>query len=68
MAASKASAPAVRERDEWEIREDMRTLVRAEEIRRDPKRLAAARKMAKDEMQNLNKALDHTATVAADKK
>lgn len=68
MATSKASVSAVRERDEWEIREDMRTLVRAEEIRRDPKRLAAARKMAKDEMQNLNKALDHTATVAADKK
>jgi hypothetical protein len=65
---SAASKPVVRERDEWEIREDMRTLVRAEEIRRDPKRLAAARKMAKDEMQNLNKALDHTASVAGDKK
>lgn len=66
MSATKA--PAVRERDEWEIREDMRTLVRAEEIRRDPKRLASARKMAKDEVQNLNKALDHTASVAAEKK
>jgi hypothetical protein len=65
---SAATKPVVRPRDEWEIREDMRTLVRAEEIRRDPKRLAAARKMAKDEMQNLNKALDHTASVAAEKK
>lgn len=62
MAAAKT--PAVRERDEWEIRDDMRTLVRAEEIRRDPKRLAAARKMAKEEVQNLTKAIDHTTKVA----
>ena len=61
-----ASKPAAR--DEWEIREDMRTLVRAEEIHRDPKRLAAAKKMAKTELANLQKALDHTTSVAAEKK
>lgn len=65
---SKATtASAARERDEWEIRDDMRSLVRAEEIRRDPKRLAAAKKMAKEELTNLQNAVQDTKTVA-DKK
>ncbi|WAC72080.1 hypothetical protein OU995_21285 [Roseateles sp. SL47] len=45
----------------------MRSLVRAEEIRRDPKRLAAAKKMAKEELTNLQNAVQDTKTVA-DKK
>lgn len=32
---------------EWQAEEDMRTLVRAEEVRKDPKRLKAAQAMAK---------------------
>lgn len=32
---------------EWQAEDDMRTLVRAEEVRKDPKRLKAAQAMAK---------------------
>lgn len=41
---------------EWQAEDDMRTLVRAEEIRKDPKRLKAAQAMAKkraDELKSL---------------
>lgn len=41
---------------EWQAEEDMRTLVRAEEVRKDPKRLKAAQAMAKkraDELKGL---------------
>jgi hypothetical protein len=44
----------------WQAEDDMRTLARAEEIRRDPKRLAAAKAEAK-------KKLEEIATVAATK-
>lgn len=41
---------------EWQAEDDMRTLVRAEEIRKDTKRLKAAQAMAKkraDELKSL---------------
>jgi len=41
---------------EWQAEEDMRTLVRAEEVRKDPKRLKAAQAIAKkraDELKGL---------------
>ena len=41
---------------EWQAEDDMRTLVRAEEIRKAPKRLKAAQAMAKkraDELKSL---------------
>jgi len=41
---------------EWQAEDDMRALVRAEEIRKDPKRLKAAQAMAKkraDELKGL---------------
>lgn len=41
---------------EWQAEEDMRTLVHAEEVRKDPKRLKAAQAMAKkraDELKGL---------------
>lgn len=39
---------------EWQIEDDMRTLVRAEEIRKDPKRLKAAQQLAKKRAEELN--------------
>ncbi len=36
---------------EWRAEEDMRTLVEAEAIRKDPKRLAAARRKAKEKVE-----------------
>ncbi|MBT9493875.1 MAG: hypothetical protein IV107_16370 [Paucibacter sp.] len=55
-----ASTPA-REPDSWEIDEDMRTLARAEEIRRDPKRLARAKKRAAEKLDELKKVAAITA-------
>lgn len=43
---------------DWQAEDDMRTLVRAMEIKRDPKRLAAAQACAK-------KKLEEVAAVAA---
>lgn len=34
----------------WRAEDDMRTLARAEEVKADPKRLAAAKKMAKTKL------------------
>lgn len=56
MAAKKASAPAavgVYDDAKWRAEDDMRTLARAEEVRRDPKRLAAAKKMAREKLAEL---------------
>lgn len=53
MATKKASAPvAVGMYDEARYRaeDDMRTLARAQEVMADPKRLAAAKKMAKEKL------------------
>lgn len=44
--------------DKWRIEDDMRTLMQAREIQRDPKRMAAVRKLAQQkitDMQNLAK-------------
>lgn len=62
--ASNKTSPAV---DDWQIKDDMRTLARAEEIKRDPKRLAAAKKSAREELANLKKVADATAAVAGEK-
>ena len=37
----------------WRAEDDMRTLARAEEVKRDPKRLAAAKKMAREKLAEL---------------
>ena len=39
--------------DKWQIEEDMRTLLRAEEIKRDPKRYRAAKKLAKERLEDM---------------
>lgn len=39
--------------DKWQAEDDMRTLARAEEIRRDPKRLKAAQAIAKEKIKEL---------------
>ena len=40
----------VTEDEEWRVESDLRTLIDAEKIRRDPKRLAKAKAMAKSRM------------------
>lgn len=39
--------------DKWRAEDDMRTLARAAEIHKDPKRLAAAKKMAREKLAEL---------------
>lgn len=39
--------------DDWQAEDDMRTLVRAMEIKRDPKRLAAAQACAKRKLEEV---------------
>jgi hypothetical protein len=48
MASNKTASAMSAQESDWRAEDDMRTLVRAEEIKRDPKRLAAAKKKAKD--------------------
>lgn len=38
---------------DYQAEDDMRTLMRAEEVKRDPKRLAAARECAKKKLQEV---------------
>lgn len=56
MATKKAPSPAaigVHDDAKWRAEDDMRTLARAVEIRRDPARLAAAKKMAREKLAEL---------------
>jgi hypothetical protein len=50
-----AAAPSSYDKQEaeWRAEDDMRTLARAEEVKRDPKRLAAARACAKKKLAEL---------------
>lgn len=48
MPSSKVKAiPSV---DDWQVQEDLRTLARAREIKADPKRMAAVKKLAEKQM------------------
>lgn len=56
MATKKSTAAApvgMYDDAKWRAEDDMRTLARAEEVKRDPKRLAAAKKMAREKLAEL---------------
>lgn len=57
MATKKSTGLAVAnmhpDEAKWRAEDDMRTLARAEEVKRDPKRLAAAKKMAREKLAEL---------------
>jgi uncharacterized protein with GYD domain len=36
--------------DDWQVQDDLRTLARAREIKQDPKRMAAVKKLAEQQM------------------
>lgn len=48
-----ASRPSKSEENKWRAEDDARTLMRAEEIKRDPTRIKAARSQAKKQMEEL---------------
>lgn len=54
MAKKSSNAIATRiSEDDWQTEDDLRTLMRAEEIEKDPKRLANAQKLAKQKLLDL---------------
>jgi hypothetical protein len=48
-------AIAMKDEDKWRVEDDMRTLMQAREIQRDPKRMAAVRKLAQEKMADMKK-------------
>jgi hypothetical protein len=48
MAKSNVKAPVPM--DDWQVQDDLRTLARAREIKQDPKRMAAVKKLAEQQM------------------
>lgn len=53
MAASIAVNKRNKKRDEWEINDDLQTLVRAEEIKKDKERMADVKKLAKKKIERM---------------
>ena len=41
--------------DKWLVEDDLRTLIHAKEIQRDPKRMAAVRKLAQEKMADMKR-------------
>lgn len=58
---------AIKEDDKWQIEEDVRTLERAEEIRKDPERMSRAVKMTEDKMDSLKAFVEANKTKAQKK-
>jgi hypothetical protein len=55
---AKKSTPAIaitKHEDDWHVESDLRTLMEAEQIKRDPKRLAKAQALAKQKMMDAAK-------------
>jgi hypothetical protein len=48
--AKSTKSPAIASSDDWQVEDDLLTLIRAKEIEKDPKRLAKARALAKQKM------------------
>lgn len=52
---SSANTIAIKSDEEWRVESDLRTLMEAEQIKADPKRLAKAQAMAKKKMMEVAK-------------
>jgi hypothetical protein len=48
--AKKSSAVALTDENEWRVESDLRTLIEAEQIEKDPKRMKMVRALAKKRM------------------
>ena len=58
--ATKKNHPALVGSDDWQTEDDLRTLVRAREIEKDPKRMKAAQELAKKKMVEVAAVASHT--------
>lgn len=66
MSTTKPQVSADEQR--WQSEHDMRVLIEAEQIKRDPKRLARARQLAKQQLSDLQKAAGTPATTTDKRK
>lgn len=55
MKSKAVGASVAAESESWRVEDDMRTLILAREIQRDPKRMAAVRKLAQQKMADMKK-------------
>lgn len=53
--ALKVSGPSMQDQSKWQAEDDARTLMRAEEIKRDSARIKAAQAQAKRQMEELSR-------------
>lgn len=50
---AKRSPVAIKDDEEWQVEDDMRTLMRAKEIQADPKRMAKVKAMARKKLEQV---------------
>jgi len=55
MAKKKPASVGIYDDAKWRAEDDMRTLARAQEIQSDPRRLAAAKKCAKEKLAEMQR-------------
>ena len=53
MAKKSTAIAATRMEDDWQCEDDLRTLIRCEEIKKDPKRMAKVTALAKSRMMEM---------------
>lgn len=53
MAKKSGGVAAISENEEWQVEDDMRTLMRAKEIQADPKRMAKIKIMARKKLEQV---------------
>ena len=51
---------SMKEEDRWQTEDDLRTLTRAEEIRKDAKRMARVKRLAKERLAEINGLIEAT--------
>ena len=54
-----AKAASISSNNDWQVEDDLRTLCKAKEIEKDPKRMAACQKMADKKMKEMASVTDN---------
>lgn len=60
MAKGSIKAVSIRPDEEWQVEDDMRTLMRCKEIESDPKRMAKVRALAKKKLEQVAGVMSET--------
>lgn len=56
----------IKENDKWKVEDDLRTLINADEIKKDKKRMEACKELAKEKMAGMKKIGEHKGTEEAE--